>query len=77
MVPAPDSSDDSVGIGGPGEGLGVIVGLAQEAVDGGLEIDDRSEHAAFEAALAELGEEASTALSQEPEVGVKWKTKRG
>ena len=57
-MPAPDGSDDFVGIGGPGEGLGVIVGFAQEGVDGGLEIDDRSEHAAFEAALAELGEEA-------------------
>ena len=57
-MPACGGGDDFVGIGGPGEGPGVIVGFAQEAVDGGLELDDRSEHAAFEAALAELGEEA-------------------
>ena len=58
MVPAPDSGDDLIGIGGPGEGLGVIVGLAQEAVDGGLEFDNRAEHAAFEAAAGQFGKEA-------------------
>jgi hypothetical protein len=45
----------------------VLVGLPQEAVDGGLEIDDRAEDAAFEAAPGQ----PSTALSQEAEVGVK------
>jgi transposase InsO family protein len=44
------------------------------AVDGGLEVDDGAEEAAFQAAPGQLGEEA--ALSQEHEVGVKWKTKR-
>ena len=34
-----------------------MIGLFDEAVDGGLEIDDGAEHAAFEAAPGELGEE--------------------
>ena len=42
LMPAPDGGDDFFGIGGPGEGLGHLVGLLDEAVDGGLEIDDRS-----------------------------------
>ena len=57
-MPASDGGDDFVGIGGPHEGFGIIVGLSQEAVDGGLEIDDRAEHAAFETPLGQLGEEA-------------------
>jgi hypothetical protein len=36
----------------------VAVGLGEEAVDGGLEIDDGAEDAAFEAALGQLGEKA-------------------
>jgi hypothetical protein len=70
LVPASDSGDDFVGVGGPCERLGIVVGFPQEGVDGGLEIDDRTEHAAFEAALGQLGEEAPTALSQEADVGV-------
>jgi hypothetical protein len=58
LVPASDGSDDFVGIGGPHEGLGVIVGFLQEAVDRGLEIDNRMEDAAFEAAVGQLSEEA-------------------
>jgi hypothetical protein len=49
LVPAPDGSDDFVGIGGPAEGFWIIVGLGEEAVDGGLEFDDRAEYAALEA----------------------------
>jgi hypothetical protein len=37
---APHFVDDGIGIGGPGEGLGVLIGLGEVAVDGGLEIDD-------------------------------------
>ena len=40
MVPSLDGGDDFVGVGGPCEGLRVGVGLGDEAVDGGLEIDD-------------------------------------
>ena len=58
MVPASDGGDDLVGIGGPHEGLGVIVGLFEEAVDSGLEINDRAEDPAFEATSGQLGEEA-------------------
>ena len=58
LVPAPDGGDDFVGIGGPDEGLGHLVGLVDEAVDGGLEIDDGAEDAAFQSALGQLGEEA-------------------
>jgi len=58
LVPASDGGDDLIGIGGPYEGFGVIVGFPEEAVDGGLEIDDRAKHAASEAALGQLGEEA-------------------
>jgi len=46
-----DGSDDFAGIGGPREGLGVIVGFLREAVDGCLEIDDRAEDPAFEVSL--------------------------
>ncbi len=58
MVPALDGGDDFVWVGGPGEGFWVIVGLVEEAVDGGLEVDDGAEDAAFEAYAGERGEEA-------------------
>lgn len=58
MVPALDGGDDFVGIGGPGEGLGLLVVLGEEAVDGGLEVDDGVEDAAFQAPFRQLGEEA-------------------
>ena len=58
LVPAAHRGDDLVGIGGPDERLGLPVGLGEEAVDGGLQVDDRGEHAAFQPAVGELGEEA-------------------
>ena len=58
LVPSPDGCDDGVGIGGPGEGAGFCVVLVDEAVDGGLEVDDGVEDAAPEPPLGELGEEA-------------------
>ena len=58
MVPSPDGGDDGIWIFGPGEGFGVFVGIFEEAVDGGLEIDDGVEHATFEAALGQLGEKS-------------------
>ena len=64
--------------GGPDERLGVGVVLGEVAVDGGLQVDERVEDAAPEAPPGELGRRSSsTALSQEPEVGVKWKVQRG
>ena len=58
MVAASDGGDDFIWIGGPDEGLGSVVGFLEEAVDGGLEIDDRAEDPALEAALGQFGEEA-------------------
>src|SRR5712691_7912094 len=58
MIPAPNLFDDGVGIGGPGEGFGVLIGFGEEAVDGGLEIDDAGEDAALEPLPGQLGEEA-------------------
>jgi hypothetical protein len=40
MLPAFDGGGDAVGIGGPDKGLRVMVGLGDEAVDGGLKVDD-------------------------------------
>jgi len=57
-VPALDGGDAFVGIGGPGEGLGLLVVLGEEAVDGGLEIDDGSEDTILEPAARQDGEEA-------------------
>jgi hypothetical protein len=75
-VPSSEGGDDFVRVCGPCEGLRVGVGLGEEAVDGGLEVDDEAEDAAFQARLDSLAKKPSTALSQEHEVGVKWKTKR-
>ena len=58
MVPSSDGGDDLVRVLGPAEGTRVIVGFGEEPVDGGLERDDGVEDAAFEALLAQLGEEA-------------------
>src|SRR5438046_8444180 len=58
MVPAFDRGDDLLRIGGPDEGLWIIVGFPEEAINRGLEIDDRAEHATCEPALGQLGKEA-------------------
>jgi hypothetical protein len=58
LVPSFDGGDDFVWICGPIEGLGVIVGLVEEAVDGGLEFANRAEDAAFEAPFGEFGKVA-------------------
>ena len=57
-MPTADGCDDLIGIGCPDEGLGLPVGVGEEAVDGGLQFDDRGKHAAFQPAIGELGEEA-------------------
>ena len=51
--------DDGVGVVAPGEGFGLGgVVLGDEAVDGGLEVDDRAEGSVLEVPPGELGEEA-------------------
>ena len=77
MVPSVDGADDFIRVGGPDEGFGIIVGLVDEAVDGGLEVGDGAEHATLETASGKLGEEAFDGVRQEQEVGVKWKVQRG
>ena len=49
--------EDLVGGLGPDEGLGVVVVLGDVAVDGGLQVDDRVEAAAPEAAAGQRREE--------------------
>jgi hypothetical protein len=44
-MPAPDGGDDFIGIGDPLEGFGLSVVIVEEAVDGGLKIDERTEDA--------------------------------
>ena len=50
-----DFFDDSVRIGGSDEGLGTGIGFLSEPVDGGLEIGDAVEDAAFEPTRVEPG----------------------
>jgi hypothetical protein len=70
LVPTPDGGDDLIGIGGPDEGLGSVISLGEKAIDGGLEIDQRSQHTAFEPSLAELGEEALDGVEPEADFSV-------
>ena len=55
MSPALDGGEDGVGGFGPDEWFGLVVGLGDEAVDGGLELDDRGEDTALEALPGEPG----------------------
>ncbi len=57
-MPTIYSGDDFVWVGGPGEGFGVLVCFRDEAIDGGLEINEGVENTAFEPPLGEFGEEA-------------------
>ena len=57
-MPTFDGGDDFVGVGGPDERFGLLVVFGEEAVDGGLEVDDRVKDAALEATLRQFGEEA-------------------
>src|SRR5271165_257620 len=55
-MPAFDGGDGFVGVCGPCEGLWGLVCLGEEAVDGGLEVDDGSEDAALQSSLGQRGE---------------------
>lgn len=50
--------NDGSGIRSPDEGLWRLIVLGDEAFDGGLEVDDGSEHAVPEASAGQDGEEA-------------------
>jgi hypothetical protein len=58
------------------EGLGLGVGLGEEAVGRGLQHAQRGEHVRLRRLLVRLAKKPSTALSQEAEAGVKWKVQR-
>ena len=51
-------SDNLIGIGSPGEGFRVVIGFCDEAVDGGLEVDEGMEDTTLEPPRGEFGEEA-------------------
>ena len=51
-MPAPYCGDDFVGVRGPCEGLGLLIMLFEEVVDGGLEVDDATLAKRREAMLA-------------------------
>ena len=53
------------------------VGLGEEGVDGGMQVDDGPEDAALEPSLVSSVKKPSTALSQLAEVGVRWNAHRG
>jgi hypothetical protein len=76
LVPAVCGGDDAVGVGGPGERLWAVVVFGQVTIDGGLEVDEGIEDAALQSPAGQFGKNPSTALSQDAEVGVKWKVQR-
>jgi len=77
-VAARSGGDDFVRIGGPDEGLWLLVMIDDEAVDGGLEIDDAPlKTPRLRRRLVRMAKKPSTALSQLAEVGVKWNIQRG
>ena len=76
-MPAPDGFDDFVGVGDPLEGLRLGVVIVEEAVDGGLEVGDGSEHATLETALGQGGEKAFDSVEPRRGGRVKWKVQRG
>ena len=57
-MPSFDGGDDFLWFGGPGKGLRLLVVLFEEAIDGGLEIGDGSEHASFQSPLREYCEKS-------------------
>ncbi|MCE3241606.1 MAG: hypothetical protein K0Q83_2113, partial [Deltaproteobacteria bacterium] len=54
-----------------------MVGLLEIAVDGAWRSTTDRKAPRFRRRLVRVAKKVSTALSQEHEVGVKWKTKRG
>ena len=59
------------------EGLRVCVLSSDVGTDGLLEVGEGLEDAASDGPSGEGEKKFSTALSHDPEVGVKWKTQRG
>jgi hypothetical protein len=57
-MPSFNGGDDFAWISGPVEGLRLLVVLFEEAIDGGLEIGDGSEHASLQSPLCEYCEKS-------------------
>ena len=66
-MPSIDGGDDFIGICGPAEWVGIMIGLYDESADGALEFDNRTEDATLEPVLGELGKEALDSV--EPRAG--------
>lgn len=70
-MPTPDGCDDPVWVGLPDERSRIQIMLLDEAIDGGLQIDNGVEHAVFRRLRVSLAKKPSTALSHEQDVGTK------
>lgn len=57
-MPAPDGGDNFVRVGFPYERFGVAIMFADEAIDGGLQIDDGMKDAIFQTPAGQLCKEA-------------------
>jgi hypothetical protein len=85
VIPSEDRARrDAAGLGengvgrlGPDEGIGLIIVLADVAIDGGLQVGDRAEGAALETAAAERGEEGLHGIEPGGRGGGEWKAQRG
>ena len=62
---------------GPDERLWMSIVLGEIGSDSALQVDDRAEDAATEALAGHFRKEVLNRMSQEAEVGVKWKVQRG
>ena len=58
MSPAVNYGENGISGFGPDEWLRLVVGFSDEAVDGGLKLDNRYEDAAFEPLPGERGKQA-------------------
>jgi hypothetical protein len=59
-------AENDLGRFGPEEELGIIIVFLQVAIDGGLEVGDRTEHATVDALAGHLGEEAFNRIEPGP-----------
>ncbi|TMJ63611.1 MAG: hypothetical protein E6G83_16775, partial [Alphaproteobacteria bacterium] len=70
---AVESGQDSVDGFGLDERFGAGIVFGEISIDNSLQVGDRAEYPTADALAVILGTKFSTALSQEAEVGVKWK----
>ena len=68
-MPTFNGGDNFVWIGGPRKWFRALVGFGDEAIDGGLEIDERMEDAPVEPPFGEFGEEALDSIGPRTRCG--------